>query len=298
MVTSTNYSSISYLIGRRHHLLSMTKPGIVMMVLVTTALGFYFADHGFHQYWVLLWTLLGSALTCGGATVLNQYLERDVDALMQRTKRRPIPMGVVSPAEALGFGISLILIGLLVLCWKVNLLTAFLSLLTCFLYTLVYTPMKRLTWLNTTIGAIPGAIPPLGGWAAATNHLDPGAWILFLILFTWQHPHFYAIAWIHKEDYKRAGFKMLPVVYPDAKITFSQITAFSFFLVAFSLMPSLIGMSGKIYFWGALMLGAGVLYTAFLFQKSHSIMDARKILGASIAYLPLLLVLIIVDGLF
>ena len=276
----------------------MTKPGIVMMVLVTTALGFYFADHGFHQPWVLLWTLIGSGLSCGGATVLNQYLERDVDALMQRTKKRPIPMGVISPAEALGFGISLILIGLLILCWKVNLLTGFLSLLTCFLYTLVYTPMKRLTWLNTTIGAIPGAIPPLGGWAAATNHLDPGAWVLFLILFTWQHPHFYAIAWIYKEDYKKAGFKMLPVVHPDAKITFSQITAFSFFLVAFSLMPSMMGMSGKIYFWGALVLGGGMLYTAFLFQKSHSIIDARKILGASIAYLPLLLVLIIIDGIF
>lgn len=276
----------------------MTKPGIVMMVLVTTALGFYFADHSFQHPMLLLWTLLGSALTCGGATVLNQYLERDVDGLMQRTKRRPIPMGIISPSEALGFGISLILMGLCVLCLKVNLLTAFLSLLTCFLYTLVYTPMKRLSWLNTTIGAIPGAIPPLGGWAAATNHLDPGAWILFLILFTWQHPHFYAIAWIYKEDYKKAGFKMLPVVHPDAKFTFSQITAFSFLLIAFSLMPTLIGMSGKIYFWGALLLGGGMLYTAFLFQKTQSNSDARKVLAASIAYLPLLLVLIIVDGIF
>jgi protoheme IX farnesyltransferase len=214
---------------------------------------------------------------------------------MQRTKRRPIPTGLISPSEALVFGISIILIGLAILCWKVNLLTAFLSLLTCFLYTLVYTPMKRLSWLNTTIGAIPGAIPPLGGWAAAVNHLDPGGWILFLILFTWQHPHFYSIAWIYKEDYKNAGFKMLPVVYPDAKITFSQITAFSFLLVAFSLMPSLVGMAGKIYFWGALALGAGTLYVAFLFQKSHSILNARKILGASILYLPLLLILIILD---
>jgi protoheme IX farnesyltransferase len=276
----------------------MTKPGIVMMVLVTTALGFYFADHSFHRGWLLLCTLLGAALTCGGATVLNQYLERDVDALMQRTKRRPIPMGVISPTEALVFGISLILTGLLILCWKVNLLTAFLSLLTCFLYVLVYTPMKRITWLNTTIGAIPGALPPLGGWAAATGHLDPGGWILFLILFTWQHPHFYAIAWIYKEDYKKAGFKMLPVVHPDGKFTFSQITAFSFLLVAFSLMPAIMGMSGRIYFWGALALGAGVLYVAFLFQKSQSILDARKILGASILYLPLLLILIVVDGIF
>jgi protoheme IX farnesyltransferase len=218
--------------------------------------------------------------------------------MMQRTKKRPIPMGIILPEQALSFGVSLILIGLFIFCWKVNLLTAFLSLLTCFLYTLVYTPMKRLTWLNTTIGAIPGAIPPLGGWAAATNHLDPGAWVLFLILFTWQHPHFYAIAWLLKEDYKKAGFKMLPVVHPDAKFTFSQITAFSFFLIAFSLMPSLMGMSGKIYFWGALCLGLGCLYTAFLFQRSQSNIDARKILGASIIYLPLLLVLIVVDGFF
>ncbi len=276
----------------------MTKPGIMVMVLVSTAVGFYFAGHGIQKPILLIWTLLGSALTCGGSSVLNQYLERDVDALMQRTKKRPIPTGLISPEEALGFGISLILTGLFVFCWKVNLLTAFLSLLTCFLYILVYTPMKRLTWLNTTFGAIPGAIPPLGGWAAATNHLDPGAWVFFLIMFTWQHPHFYAIAWLLKEDYKKAGFKMLPVVHPEAKFTFLQITAFSFLLVAFSLMPSLIGLSGKIYFWGALVLGMGVLYAAFLFQRSQSNVEARKVLGASIMYLPLLLILIIVDGIF
>ena len=276
----------------------MTKPGIMMMVLVTTALAFYFADHGIHRPLLLMWTLLGSALTCGGASVLNQYLERDADAIMHRTQDRPIPTGLISPENAMSFGLSLILIGLTVFCCKVNLLTAFLSLLTCFLYIVVYTPMKKLTWLNTTFGAIPGAIPPLGGWAAATNHLDPGAWILFLIMFTWQHPHFYAIAWLLKEDYKKAGFKMLPCVYPEAKYTFSQITAFSILLIAFSLMPSMIGMSGKIYFWGALGLGAGVLYTAFLFQKNQSNLDARKVLAASIMYLPLLLVLIIVDGFF
>lgn len=276
----------------------MTKPGIVMMVLVTTAVGFYFADQGFHRPLLLLWTLLGSALSCGGATVLNQYLERDVDALMKRTQHRPIPMRIISPADAFGFGISLILAGLLVLCLKVNLLTGFLSLLTCFLYILVYTPMKRLTWLNTTIGAIPGAIPPLGGWAAATNHLDAGGWILFLIMFTWQHPHFYAISWIYKEDYKIAGFKMLSVVHPEPKFTYSQITSFSFLLIAFSLMPSLMGMSGKIYFWGVLVLGAGILYTAFSFHKDNSILNARKVLGATIVYLPLLLGLIIVDGIF
>ncbi|MDE1921211.1 MAG: heme o synthase [Candidatus Omnitrophica bacterium] len=275
---------------------SMTKPGIMMMVLVTTALGFYFAGRGIQDSVLLLWTLLGSGLTCGGASVLNQYLERDVDAIMRRTQNRPIPTGIIAPEDALTFGLALILSGLFVFCWKVNLLTAFLSLLTCFLYVLVYTPMKKLTWLNTSFGAIPGAIPPLGGWAAATDHLAPGGWILFLIMFTWQHPHFYSIAWLLKDDYKKAGFKMLPVVHPDAKYTLVQITAFSFLLTAFSLMPSLAGMSGKIYFWGALGLGIGVLYTAFLFQHNQSDANARKILGASIMYLPLLLVLIIVDG--
>ncbi len=276
----------------------MTKPSIMFLVLVTTVLGFYFAKGYIAQPWLLLWTLLGSAMTCGGASVLNQYLERDADALMDRTKRRPIPTGLISPARALGFGVSLVLIGLAVLCWQVNLLTAFLSLLTCFLYVLVYTPMKKLTWLNTTIGAIPGAIPPIGGWAAATNGLDGGAWILFLILFAWQHPHFYAIAWMFKDDYRKAGFKMLPVVYPDGKFTLSQIMAFSFILIAFSILPVMIGMSGQVYFWGALILGAMPLYCAWLFQQDQSILNARKVLGASVIYLPLLLALIITESLF
>ena len=287
----------------------MTKPRIMSLVLVTTVMGFYFAkvtiplpgssmnsvSHFPEVGWSLIWTLLGTALTCGGAAVLNQYLERDVDALMQRTKNRPLPLGIISPVQALEFGILLILVGLALLCWKVNLLTAFLSLLTCFLYVLVYTPMKRISWLNTTIGAIPGAIPPMGGWAAATNGLDFGAWVLFMILFTWQHPHFYAIAWIYKEDYGKAGFKMLPVVYPDGRLTFSQILAFTFALIAFSIMPSMIGMSGQIYFWGALALGLGFLYCGWLFRRSQSVLNARKVLGASVIYLPLLLLLLIVD---
>ncbi len=278
------------------------------LVLVTTVMGFYFAKvtHSLPgskwthlvpgSEWVnLLWTLLGTALTCGGAAVLNQYLERDVDALMNRTRNRPIPSGVISPAHALEFGIILILVGLAVLCWKVNLLTAFLSLLTCFLYVLVYTPMKRISWLNTTIGTTPGALPPIGGWAAAPNHIDFGAWVLFMIMFAWQHPHFYAIAWIFKEDYGRAGFKMLPVVYPDGRLTFSQILAFTFALIAFSIMPSMIGMSGRIYFWGVLALGLGFLYYAWLFKRSQSVLNARKVLGASVISLPLLLLLLIVD---
>ncbi|MBI4309866.1 MAG: protoheme IX farnesyltransferase [Candidatus Omnitrophica bacterium] len=276
----------------------MTKPSIMALVLVTTVLGFYCAQGNLHRPWLLLWTLIGSALSCAGASVLNQYLERDEDALMNRTRRRPIPSGTVSPAQALSFGITLVLAGLAVLGWQVNLLTAFLSLLTCFLYVLVYTPMKKMSWLNTTIGAIPGAIPPMGGWAAAANGLDFGAWVLFLILFAWQHPHFYAIAWMFKEDYKKAGFKMLPVVYPDGTMTLAQIMAFSFALIGFSIMPSMIGMSGKIYFWGALLLGAVPLYCARAFQYEQSVLNARKVLLASVIYLPLLLGLMVIDGIF
>ena len=278
--------------------IELTKPSINALVLVTTVLGFYLAKGSFQRLDVLAWTLLGSALSCGGGSTLNQYLERDSDALMNRTKNRPLPTGVITPHDALGFGIVLILSGVALLCWKVNLLTAFLSLLTCFLYVLVYTPMKKLSWLNTTIGAIPGAIPPLGGWAAATNSLDLGGWALFLILFAWQHPHFYAIAWMLKEDYKKAGYKMLPVVYPDGKMTLAQIMAFTFALIGFSILPSMIGLSGKIYFWGALLIGMIPLYTGWAFSRAQSNANARNVLLASVLYLPLLLGVIIIDTIF
>ena len=277
--------------------IELTKPSINALILVTTALGFFLAD-GFHHPGKMLIALLGAALTCAGSGVLNHYLERDVDALMERTRRRPIPTGLIKPEEALSFGICLILIGLSILCVGVNLLTAFLSLLTSFLYVIVYTPMKRLSWLNTTIGAIPGAIPAMGGWAAARGELGIEAWILFLILFTWQHPHFYSIAWIFKEDYKKAGFQMLPVVYPDSRFTIAQIMLFSFALIGFSIMPSLIGMTGKYYFWGALLLGGLLVWYAWQFQKDPSKLNARKILLSTVAYLPLLFILILVDNIF
>jgi protoheme IX farnesyltransferase len=276
--------------------IELTKPNILSLILVATALGYYFGESGFHNFARLFFTLLGAGLTCAGAGTLNHYVERDSDLLMNRTKNRPIPSGLISPANALGFGLTLILFGLIVLCAKVNLLTAFLSLLTAFLYILVYTPMKKLTWLNTTIGAIPGALPTMGGWAAARGELGLEAWALFLILFTWQHPHFYAIAWMFREDYKKAGFKMLPVVYPDSRFTFAQIMAFTFALVGFSIVPTMIGMSGKIYFWGALSLGMGFLWCAWRFRQSPTNQTARQILLASVVYLPLLLLFIIIDN--
>jgi len=271
------------------------KPRILVMVLVTTVLGFFLGGRGIVSYPLLLATLFGTALSCGGAGVLNQYLERDADLLMKRTKRRPIPSGQVSPANALVFGISLVLSGTVFLVAQVNLLTGFLALLTAFLYVLVYTPLKRTTWLNTVIGAVPGALPPLGGWAAATGGIELGGWILFLILFLWQHPHFYAIAWMYKEDYERGGFKMLPVVEPDGKSTFRQIVFFSLLLLPVSVTPSLIGMSGVLYFVGSLVAGLALLKVGLTLAKSHSVGDARKLLRASIVYLPFLLALIVFD---
>ncbi len=275
--------------------IELTKPRILTLVLVTTALGFYLGGGRISSYILLTHLLLGVALVCGGSGALNHFLERDADSHMERTKNRPIPKGIIAPANALSFGIILILSGVLFLWWQVNLLTAFLSLLTAFLYVLVYTPMKKLTWLNTSIGAIPGAIPPLGGWAAATGQLSMEAWVLFLILFLWQHPHFYSIAWLCREDYKRGGFKMLPVVHPDGKSTFSQIIFFSFLLVPISLLPTILGLLGKIYFCGALLSGLTLLYIARSLASSKSTTDARKLLRASVLYLPTLLFLIIFD---
>ena len=275
--------------------IELAKPRILTLVLVTTTIGYFFAGHGINSVSKLLFTLLGAALTCGGSSALNHYLERDADGKMARTRNRPLPQGIIAPSTAMFYGLSLILLGIMVLYWKVNLLTAFLSLLTAFLYVLVYTPMKRLTWLNTTFGAIPGGIPPVGGWAAATGQLDGGAFALFLILFIWQHPHFYAIAWLFKEDYRRAGFKMLPVIEPSGKSTFFQIVLFSVFLIPVSILPTLIGMSGQVYLVGAGLLSCVLLIAGISLAVSKSMLDARKLLQVTVIYLPLLLLLILVD---
>jgi protoheme IX farnesyltransferase len=189
-----------------------------------------------------------------------------------------------------------VLAGLFILIWTVNLLTGFLVLLAAFLYVLVYTPMKRLTWLNTTFGAIPGAIPPLCGWAAASGNLSAGAWVLFLILFAWQHPHFYSIAWMFKDDYRSAGFKMLPVVDPCGTSTFRQTIFFAVLLIGASILPTFIGMTGSVYGAGATLMGLGLLTVSAMFACHKSVADARRLLRASVVYLPLLLILIIVDA--
>ena len=276
--------------------LNLAKPRILCMVLVTVTIGFFLGGQGINSISLLVWTLCGTALTSAGAGMLNHYLERDVDALMKRTCRRPLPSGLVRPATVLAVGSVCVVLGTLLLVMLVNLLCGFLALLTAFLYVLVYTPLKRLTWLNTFVGAIPGAIPPMGGWVAATGELQFGAWILFLILFFWQHPHFFAIAWMYRDDYSRGGLKMLPVVDPDGGSTFRQILVYSACLIPISLQPTIIGLSGSIYFYGALALGIWMFVVGLGLARERTTQQARKLLRVSVVYLPVLLALIVADA--
>ena len=275
--------------------IELTKPRIVTMVLVTTALGFFLGGHA--PWPVLLATLVGVGLATSGAAALNNYLDRDVDSKMVRTRDRALPAGLVSPAQALAVGVSLVLVGVLALVWAVNLLTGFLVLLAAFLYVLVYTPMKRVSVFNTTVGAIPGAIPPLCGWAAASGRLDTGAWVLFAILFVWQHPHFYSIAWMFKDDYRNAGLKMLPVVDPSGARTTRHTLAYAAALIVVSLLPSFVGMTGNAYLFGSLALSVALLVVGVAFCRARRFVDARRLLKASVVYLPLLVALMIFDKL-
>src|SRR5215475_11316222 len=235
--------------------LELTKPRILVMVLVTTTLGFLLGGGSRRPLELLFLTWMGVGSATGGAAVLNNYLERDFDAKMVRTRKRALPAGLIEPHRALAFGVGLVLFGVLLLVWAANLLAGFLVLLAAFLYVLVYTPLKRITWWNTTFGAIPGAIPPMAGWAAATGHIGAGAWALFAILFAWQHPHFFAIAWMFRDDYSAAGFKMLPVIEPSGRQTVRLAVGFSVLLIGLSLIPTLIDMAGWLYFFSTLLIG-------------------------------------------
>jgi len=277
--------------------LNLCKPGIVRMVGVTAAFSFLLARPDVEGYgWMrLISALIGIMGAAAGSAVLNNVLERDLDARMDRTRNREIPSGRILPEHALGFGLALTMGSVIWLLWQVNLLTAFLVLFTAFLYVLVYTPLKTRTWLNTTIGAIPGAMPTLCGWSAAMNTLDFGAWVMFAILFAWQHPHFYAIAWIYRDDYAKAGYKMLSVVDRNGQRLFIQVLLFSMLLVAVSLLPAFMDISGKLYFLGALALGLYVLAASLRFIIRHTRREARRLLVSTIIYLPSLLGVILLD---
>ena len=275
--------------------IELTKPRITWLIVMSTAVGYYFGHSGVWNLWSVINTLFGTALVASGTAALNQWYERDADLKMRRTQMRPLPSGRLTPNEALWFGIALALIGGLELGLGVNWLASGLCLATLALYLFAYTPLKRKTWWSTTIGAVPGAIPPLIGFAGAANKLTPEAWVLAAILFLWQFPHFYAIAWMYREDYSRAGIKMLPVVEPDGESTARQIMIYSVVLIPISLLPKWMGMTGTIYLVGALTLGLWFLYSGIRVSLDRTKLRARKVLLTSVVYLPVLYALMVLD---
>ena len=279
--------------------LELTKPRITAMILFSTGIGFCFGlPHGarvVNEIARLVNTLIGTGLLASGTAALNQWYERAPDARMRRTAGRPIPSGRVSPASAFAFGAGVSTIGFAQLALAVNLLSASLGLLTLLTYLLLYTPLKQRSSVCTTVGAIPGAMPPVIGFAAAHGALTPGAWVLGAILFLWQFPHFYAIARIYSEDYARAGIRMLPVVEPDGKSTSRQIILYATTLIPISLLPVMLGMSGKIYLVGAMILGLWFLYTGVRVAFDRTNVRARHVLLASVIYLPMIYGLMVLD---
>jgi protoheme IX farnesyltransferase len=275
----------------------LTKLRIAVMVLFTVAAGYWLGSDGAPDLALLLHTVLATGLVAAGASALNQLIERQTDARMRRTEGRPLPAGRLQPAEVLAFGIALTAAGLAYLAAAVQQpLAVAVAALTFASYVFVYTPLKRKTTLNTLIGAVPGALPPVIGWAAASGGLATGAWTLFLVIFLWQVPHFLAIAWIHREDYARAGLKMLPGADPDGAATGRQMVTYCLTLLPVSLLPALLGQAGVPYAAAAVALGVAFLAFAARFVHSPSNTTARGVLRASLLYLPVLLALLLVDG--
>jgi protoheme IX farnesyltransferase len=275
----------------------MTKPGISLMVVLTAGLGFLLAETtrpGF-RFVLLLHTLIGTGLVSAGGSVLNHVLERETDALMRRTATRPLPSGRIDPDFALLYGVVLGVAGLVWLAAGTNLLTALLGAVALVGYVFVYTPLKRVSSLATVIGAIPGALPPVMGWCAVTGEVGIAAWVLFAILFFWQMPHFLAIAWLCREDYAAAGFPMLTVLDPEGTKTARQTILYGAALVPVSLMPSILGLMGTIYFVGALVLGLAYLGGSFYFARTRSTSGARWLMLFSLLYLPGILLAMLVD---
>lgn len=273
----------------------LTKPRITFLIVLTSAAGFGMAARGGVDYFALLSALFGVALLSSGIATLNQYAERDLDGLMRRTANRPLPSGKLLPWEALAFGVALTLVAEVYLLVVVNPLSALLGLTVIAGYLFAYTPLKTRTSLSTLVGAFPGAVPPLIGWTAATNSLSIEGWVLFAILFLWQFPHFLAIAWMYREDYKRAGILMLPVVEPDGRVTAQQIVVYTLMLIPVSLLPTVLGMSGRIYLYGAIVLGLLFLYSSIRAAFSMSRQQSRRLLLASVLYLPLLFILMVLN---
>jgi protoheme IX farnesyltransferase len=275
--------------------LELTKPRITLLILVCTAVGYWFACGTSFHWTILAHALFGTALLASGTSALNQWYEVDSDAKMRRTRRRPLPAGRIQRSHGLAFGLLLSVAGFADLWYCTNLLAAALGLFTLLSYLLLYTPLKQRSTACTTVGAIPGAMPPLIGYAAAGHGIDAGALALFLILVVWQFPHFDAIAWMYRDDYARGGIRMLPVIDPDGESTARRVVVCSLLLIPISLVPLFLGMTGALYAAAAIAAGLGVLYFGARLGRERTLAHARALLLATVFYLPALLCMMVLD---
>jgi protoheme IX farnesyltransferase len=280
--------------SRASDFVALAKPRLNVLVVASSLAGYVMGGGDMSNAMRVVLTVVGTALVAGGASAFNQVMEREPDGLMRRTRLRPVPDGRLQPAESLVFATVLSVAGLLLLAVGVNASSAGVALVTLLTYALIYTPLKRRSSFATVVGAIPGALPPVIGWAAARGGLSEGGWVLFAIVFLWQMPHFLAIAWIYREDYARAGFPLLPVIEPDGKSTARQAVFYCAALLPVSLAPTLVGMASTAYFVGALVLGVMFMAVTLKFARTRALTDARRLFFSSIIYLPLLWVLMIV----
>ena len=275
--------------------LELSKLNILSLVLIATFLGYYLGAEGISSWKHLLITLLGTTMTASGSSALNHFIERETDKRMMRTKNRPLPAGLISPSEVMIYGVLMVLLGTILLVSLINILTGFIALLTSFLYIAIYTPLKKVTWLNTSIGSIPGALPIIGGWTASTGTIGSMAWVLFGIMYLWQHPHFYAIAWMCRKDYAEANLKMLPVLEPEGNRTMRQIFWHLLLMIPISIIPVIQGSLGIIYLFGVIIITSAFFISALPLARDRSNKSALLLLKASVFYLPVLLLIIIID---
>jgi protoheme IX farnesyltransferase len=276
---------------------ALTKPDVSFLVLMTTGAGFYMAVRGPMPWLHMIHVVFATMLIAAGTAALNHYIERESDRYMRRTATRPLPTGLLTPAEALRFGLALAIAGAVDLYLVAGYLACLLGVLTSLSYLLAYTPLKKRTVWATFVGAIPGAIPPMIGWAAASGKLDAGAWLLFAILFLWQFPHFHAISWMYREDYARAGILMLPVVDKDGTRTFRQIVLYASGLIAVSLLPAVMGFAGVLYFFGALVTCTASLQVCLWAASAKTNIRAKWLMHATVMHIPILLGLMMYDKL-
>ena len=275
--------------------LELTKPRIAVLLVLTSAAGFYLGSPGAFDVPLFVHSMLAITLLALGVATLNQYWERHIDPLMERTAKRPLPTKRVGDREALVFGVLQCVAAIGYLLFAVNPLTAVLGLVVIVGYVFVYTPLKTRTSASTAIGAIPGALPPLMGWTAAANEITLGAWALFVMQFLWQFPHFFAIAWMYRDEYRKAGIVMLPVLDPDGRLTFRQVVLFAIMLFPVSLAPFFLGLSGQIFLIGGFLLGVWFLWVSIRAARTRSLGGSKRLLLMTVIYLPLLFVLMVAD---